>query len=239
MYANKLNFAPRVGIAQHVPGLGLVIHTAYGIFYTPVDMNTWCNQRHNVPYVFPETQQADNFTPSPALFASQLNFAQATLGQTTVSFTGLDPKAPSQYIEQWSGSLEKSLGGHASIEIGYLGAHGVQRASGSGTDWTAAAVSLYRFRFRINPSLKRNLRSTGGRLSEWRRALHADQHHQSARRHSSELVRRRLRERAPPLRARSDFPCKLHLVKEPERCSRFPLAHVRVFHSAKQQRPGS
>ncbi|HTT23179.1 MAG TPA: hypothetical protein VMG82_29900 [Candidatus Sulfotelmatobacter sp.] len=36
---------------------------AYAIFYTPVDQNTWCNQRHNVPYVFPETQQADNYTP--------------------------------------------------------------------------------------------------------------------------------------------------------------------------------
>ena len=36
---------------------------AYGIFYTPVDMNTWCNQLHNVPMLFPITQQSDNFTP--------------------------------------------------------------------------------------------------------------------------------------------------------------------------------
>ena len=128
-YPNTHNIAPRFGISQALPQ-GLVFHSAFGIFYTPVDMNTWCNQRHNVPYVFPETQQSDNFTPPPTLFASQLNFAQATLGQTTVSFTGLDPHAPSQYIEQWSGSLEKSLGGLTSVEIGYLGARGVhlQRA---------------------------------------------------------------------------------------------------------------
>jgi hypothetical protein len=95
-----------------------------------VDMNTWCNQRHNVPYVFPETQQSDNFTPPAALYTNQLNFGQATLGQTTVSFTGMDPNAPSQYVEQWSSSIEKSLGSHTSIEIGYLGSHGVhlQRA---------------------------------------------------------------------------------------------------------------
>jgi ABC-type sulfate/molybdate transport systems ATPase subunit len=55
MYSNHTNFAPRLGLAQSIPHLGVVAHIAYGIFYTPVDMNTWCNQRHNVPYVFPET----------------------------------------------------------------------------------------------------------------------------------------------------------------------------------------
>src|SRR5258708_34465425 len=108
--ANKLKFAPRFGVSHNVPGHGIVLHSAFGIFFTPVDMNTWCNQRHNVPYVFPETQQSDNFTPPAALYANQLNFSQAVLGQTTVSFTGQDPHAPSQYIEQWSGSVEKSLG---------------------------------------------------------------------------------------------------------------------------------
>ncbi len=93
-------------------------------------MNTWCNQRHNVPYVFPETQQSDNFTPAASLLGSQLNFGPAVLGQTTVSFTAMDPNAPSQYIEQWSTSVEKSLGHDTTLEIGYLGAHGVhlQRA---------------------------------------------------------------------------------------------------------------
>ena len=122
--------APRFGFSQALPNFGLVFHSAFGIFFTPVDMNTWCNQRHNVPYVFPETQQSDNFTPSAPLFASQLNFGQAVLGKTTVSFTGMDPNAPSQYIEQWSTSVEKSLGHNTTLEIGYLGAHGVhlQRA---------------------------------------------------------------------------------------------------------------
>jgi hypothetical protein len=128
-YPNTHNLAPRFGLSQSL-GHGVVYHSAFGIFFTPVDMNTWCNQRHNVPYVFPETQQSDNFTPPPALFASQLNFGQAVLGQTTVSFTGMDPNAPSQYIEQWSSSVEKSLGQNTTLEIGYLGSHGVhlQRA---------------------------------------------------------------------------------------------------------------
>ncbi|HVI71510.1 MAG TPA: hypothetical protein VM656_08505, partial [Pyrinomonadaceae bacterium] len=48
MYSRRTNFAPRIGISQNIPRYGLVIRTAYGIFFTPVDMNTWCNQRHNV-----------------------------------------------------------------------------------------------------------------------------------------------------------------------------------------------
>jgi hypothetical protein len=129
-YANPHNFAPRFGLSQALPGHGLVFHAAAGLFFTPVDMNTWCNQRHNVPYVFPETQQSDNFTPAASILANNFNFGQAVLGQTTVSFTAMDPHAPSQYIEQWSTSIEKTLGQNTTLEIGYLGSHGVhlQRA---------------------------------------------------------------------------------------------------------------
>src|SRR6266852_5354285 len=135
MYANQRNFAPRIGIAKNFPNRGLVLHASYGIFFTPVDQNTWCNQRHNVPYVFPETQQADNFTPPSTLFTSGLNFGTPVLGTgalpaTTVSFTAFDPHAPAQYVQQWNGSIQKSLGKDTSIEIGYLGSRGfhLQRA---------------------------------------------------------------------------------------------------------------
>jgi hypothetical protein len=129
MYANQHNFAPRIGIAKSLPDHGLVLHASYGIFFTPVDQNTWCNQRHNVPYVFPETQQADNFTPPASLYANGLNFGTPVLGTgalpaTTVSFTAFDPHAPAQYVQQWNGSLQKSLGKDTSLEIGYLGARG-------------------------------------------------------------------------------------------------------------------
>jgi hypothetical protein len=42
----------------------------------------------------------------------------------------MDPKAPSQYIEQWSLSMEKTLSKQMTLELGYLGSHGVhlQRA---------------------------------------------------------------------------------------------------------------
>jgi Carboxypeptidase regulatory-like domain len=120
MYANHTNFAPRFGIAQSFPHLGLVGHVAYGVFYTPVDMNTWCNQRHNVPYVFPLTSQSDPFVPS----IPNLNFPTPVLGTSVVSFTTLQLHAPAQYVEQWSASLEKQLGSETTVEVGYLGSGG-------------------------------------------------------------------------------------------------------------------
>jgi hypothetical protein len=135
MYSNKHNFAPRFGIAKSLPGSGLVLRAAYGIFFTPVDQNTWCNQRHNVPYVFPETQQADNFTPPAALYTTGMNFGTPVLGKgtltpTTVSFTAFDPYAPAEYIQQWNGQIEKSVHGNTTIAVGYMGARGfhLQRA---------------------------------------------------------------------------------------------------------------
>jgi hypothetical protein len=124
-YSNKLKFAPRFGISHNLHKHGLVLHAAFGIFFTPVDMNTWCNQRHNVPFVFPETQQSDNFTPAAGIVANHFNFGPAVLGTTTVSFAAFELNAPPQYIEQWSGSVEKSLGGETTLELGYLGSHGL------------------------------------------------------------------------------------------------------------------
>jgi len=120
MYANHTNFAPRLGLAQSFPSLGVVAHIAYGIFYTPVDMNTWCNQRHNVPYVFPETAQSDPYIDT----IKTLNFPTPVLGTTAVSFTALQLHAPAQYVQQWSVSLEKQLGAETTVEVGYLGAGG-------------------------------------------------------------------------------------------------------------------
>src|SRR5450432_153784 len=121
LYTNKLNFAPRAGIAHYVPNWGLVVRAGYGIFYTPIDMNTWCNQLHNVPIIFPETNQSDAFTPSITSF----NFAAPVVGRTVTSFTGFDPYQPSQYVQQWTASVEKSLGKETTVEIGYQGERGL------------------------------------------------------------------------------------------------------------------
>jgi hypothetical protein len=120
MYPNKLRFAPRLGLSHYFEGSGLVFRAAYGIFYTPVDLNTWCNQLHNVPLVFPITQQSDNFVPG----INGFNFPAPVLGTTVVSFTAFDPHSAAQYIQQWSASLQKSIGHDTTLEIGYHGERG-------------------------------------------------------------------------------------------------------------------
>lgn len=119
LYANKLNFAPRLGFTQ-AWGHGWVVRGAFGVFFTPVDMNTWCNQRHNPPLVFQESDQSDDFIPS----LSGFNFAPAVFGQTAVSVTAFDPHSPAQQIHQWSLSVQKALGPNTVLEAGYTGARG-------------------------------------------------------------------------------------------------------------------
>jgi len=104
-------------------------------FSTPVDLNTWCNQRHNVPYVFPETQQADNFTPPPALFNTGMNFGtpRSWHGRSDANhreFHCVRFPRTAQYVQQWNGSVQKSFGQNTSLEVGYIGSRGfhLQRA---------------------------------------------------------------------------------------------------------------
>jgi hypothetical protein len=127
VFSNKLNFAPRIGFAHDFRGHGgFVLRGAYGIFFTPIDMNTFCNQRHVPPLVFAETEQSDNFTPSLTGF----NFGPAVLGKTVISFAAIDPHSAAQYVQQWSFSVGKALPGKTVLEVGYQGVHGLhlQRA---------------------------------------------------------------------------------------------------------------
>jgi outer membrane receptor protein involved in Fe transport len=120
MYPNKLDFAPRFGLTHAFRDSGFVWRVGYGIFYTPVDLNTWCNQLHNVPLVFPETKQSDNFTPS----INGFNWAPPVLGKTVVSYAAFDPHPDPQYVQQWTTSIQKSLGSATTLEVGYLGERG-------------------------------------------------------------------------------------------------------------------
>ncbi len=221
MYANRVNFAPRLGLAQSIPHLGLVAHIAYGIFYTPVDMNTWCNQRHNVPYVFPLTSQSDPFLPSITTF----NFPAPVLGTSVVSFTALQLHAPPQYIQQWSTSIEKQLGSETTLEFGYLGAGGfhLQRShlinnarAGTGTDSAAQAASEDQLRCELSFPVECN----GGEHDV------SSKHHQPAGEFFAELVRRRVCERSPALCKRPELSGQLHLCQVAGKRAGFPVADV-------------
>jgi hypothetical protein len=126
VFANTHNFAPRLGFAHDMPRFGIVLRGAYGIFYTPIDMNTFCNQRHVPPSVFAETDQSDNYKPT----LNGFDFAPAVLGKTTISFASVDPRSSAEYVQQWSISVQKALPGNIVLEAGYQGSRGehLQRA---------------------------------------------------------------------------------------------------------------
>jgi Carboxypeptidase regulatory-like domain/TonB-dependent Receptor Plug Domain len=119
-FADKNNLAPRFGLA-YAPGSGKnVFRAGAGIFYSYSDMNLWCNQVHNVPLVFPQIIQSNNFVPSITGFG----FAPPVLGTTRVAFTTLDPHAPTPRITQASATFERQLGPSTMVQAGYLGAWG-------------------------------------------------------------------------------------------------------------------
>jgi hypothetical protein len=97
-----------------------VLRAGYGIFYSYSDMNLWCNQVHNVPLVFPQIIQSNNFVPS----INGFGFAPPVLGATRVAFTALDPHAKTPMIQQASATFERQFGQNTMVQVGYMGAWG-------------------------------------------------------------------------------------------------------------------
>jgi hypothetical protein len=119
-FPDKNNLAPRLGVV-FAPGSGKsVLRVGWGIFYSYSDMNLWCNQVHNVPLVFPQIIQSNNFIPS----INGFGFPPPVLGETRVAFTALDPRASTPMIQQTSATFERQLGSNTMIQIGYMGAWG-------------------------------------------------------------------------------------------------------------------
>ena len=119
-FADNNNLAPRLGLA-FTPGAGrTVLRGGAGIFYSYSDMNLWCNQVHNVPLVFPQIIQSNNFVPS----INGFGFAPPVLGTTRVAFTTLDPHAKTPLVQQASATLERLVGQNTMVQVGYMGAWG-------------------------------------------------------------------------------------------------------------------
>jgi hypothetical protein len=120
VFADKNNFAPRLGLT-YAPGAGhTVFRGGYGVFYSYPDMNLWCNQVHNVPLVFPEIVQSNNFQPTIRGFG----FNPPVLGQTLVAFTAIDPHGRTPLIQQASFNVQRQVGSNMVFEVGYIGAWG-------------------------------------------------------------------------------------------------------------------
>ena len=123
----RLNFAPRVGLAARLPHLlpgagDLVFRAGYGIYYSPeIAINAYDLVRNNLV----------NQLNEPGGLAPLLTFENGfpETGNTGFpSYFGIDKNAATPYLQQWSASLQKEAPGHVLMEVAYVGTKGTDLA---------------------------------------------------------------------------------------------------------------
>jgi len=112
------NFSPRVGLAWRLPG-NTVFRAGYGIYYNPeIAVETYDLLLNGI-------LAQNNITSGslPPLLTTQNGFPQtASTGFPT--YYGIDPHAPTPYVQQWNAGFQHEFLGHILGELSYLGSKG-------------------------------------------------------------------------------------------------------------------
>ena len=118
------NFSPRVGLAWRLPDLPLlrgetVFRAGYGIFYNPeIAVETYDLLLNGI-------LSQNNVTNGslPPILTTQNGFPQtATTGFPT--YYGIDPHAPTPYVQQWNAGFQHEFAGHILGDVSYVGSKG-------------------------------------------------------------------------------------------------------------------
>jgi len=132
------NFGPRFGLVWDVLGNGrLAVRGGYGLFYALADFDLEFNRTRTAPYTINKrvffTKLADPwggalFTPGPQPFphvppgpGESFDFASLV----PITFWGLDQNLTTPYTQQWSLQVQYELLPNWLLEVGYVGANGV------------------------------------------------------------------------------------------------------------------
>ncbi|MBN9663929.1 MAG: TonB-dependent receptor [Acidobacteria bacterium] len=120
---NSRNFAPRLGLAWHLPGLRggdsrTVLRAGYGLFYSPeIAIETYDLVRNGLRN---ETNQTNGLLP---VLTTANGFPQnSALGLP--SYFGLDRNAATPYMQQWNFSLQREIGAVGVLDVSYVGSKG-------------------------------------------------------------------------------------------------------------------
>jgi hypothetical protein len=122
---NRLNFAPRVGIAYQIDPQ-TVLRAGYGIFYSMLDRNGSENQTTlNPPFLVNNTPAVPSTATQPVLFLQQgfpANFLDpAALNYKSVHIRSIPVEDPFPYVQQWSFGIQRSLPLGLFLEADYVG----------------------------------------------------------------------------------------------------------------------
>jgi hypothetical protein len=120
---DRKDFAPRIGLAARLPHLlhssrDTVLRAGYGIFYSPeIAIEAYDLVRNGIRN---ENNEPGGLQPVLTL---ENGFPQT--GSTGFpSYYGIDPHAPTPYVQQWSASIQHELPGSTLFEVAYVGTKG-------------------------------------------------------------------------------------------------------------------
>jgi hypothetical protein len=117
---DRNNFAPRVGLAWQ-PAARTVFRAGYGVYYNPeIAVETYDLLLNGLLNEKNETSG----TQSPVLTTRNGFPVTATTGFPT--YFGLDPRARTPYVQQWTASLQRELPGRTLLEAAYIASKGTK-----------------------------------------------------------------------------------------------------------------
>ena len=122
---DRLDFAPRIGIAARLPRLlsrtrETVFRAGYGIYFSPeMAVESYDLVRNGL-------RNEINRPGGTAPFLTLANGFPQTSTSGLPSYFGVDQDARTAYVQQWSGSLQHALPGNVLFEVAYIGTKGTR-----------------------------------------------------------------------------------------------------------------
>jgi hypothetical protein len=142
LQTNYKYFAPRLGIAYRANN-ATVIRTGFGVSYTPFPDNTYAYNfpvKQNNQYVSGASNYQPAVTGNGQFFSMATGFPAPQLAVipsngiiTNPSLTQSNIVIPKNYknpyVESWNFSVQRSLPAHFTLDVAYVGNHGVRTAA--------------------------------------------------------------------------------------------------------------
>ena len=149
---SKNNVAPRVGFAYSLDQKGnTVVRGAFGLFYVQEDLldvsQAWLSNGISRPFLFVPGPGFGNTNPC-VTYPNTVPSLESCPGATQ-SLTVFAPNFRSPYVEQGDFAIERQLGSHTALSVGYVYSHGVALL-GNGNGVTRQASPNGSFSFDLN-----------------------------------------------------------------------------------------